>query len=279
MRKNYIREFRRWVTRNRPVVEVYAAYGMSLDKTLDRLTRAEKFTLPDGGALLPPSAITVLDDEKLLRLPYPLIALEYNTGEDARPTEEPGWETDDCKKRILVVEENMDSLCVRGLWQFSCNGTWQVTPALRVKRSDMVKVTTTGGDNESPIHFQMVYDYPMRDGEINEHNEWDLMQEWNIVLRFLAALACSNVESVVVPIPNIYRNKKSAIPYDQYRELVLSNKKSSTGGESCGDRRSPREHLRRGHIRRLHGTGDRIWINAAVISAGQDGKIHKTYAM
>lgn len=41
---------------------------------------------------------------------------------------------------------------------------------------------------------------------------------------------------------------------------------------------SPREHLRRGHIRRLE-DGRKFWINAAVVAAGNGGKIHKDYGI
>ncbi len=73
-----------------------------------------------------------------------------------------------------------------------------------------------------------------------------------------------------------------ALPFDEYHVLTVAipSAKASVNNqaESIGDRHSPREHLRRGHIRRLQDSR-KIWVNAAIINAGVGTKIHKNYAV
>jgi len=72
--------------------------------------------------------------------------------------------------------------------------------------------------------------------------------------------------------------KRGALPFDEYHILTLDGHTKTTGNsKTFGDRRSPREHLRRGHIRRLE--NKKIWINSMVVNAGNHGKIHKSYEL
>ena len=99
------------------------------------------------------------------------------------------------------------------------------------------------------------------------------------VLQFLNILACSNVSVEHSPAPGGKR-KEGALPFDSYKYLSVgqvSDGCSGGNGGGGGSHRSPREHLRRGHIRRL-GTGKTGWINAMVVGRKEGaGRVYKKY--
>jgi hypothetical protein len=70
--------------------------------------------------------------------------------------------------------------------------------------------------------------------------------------------------------------KRGALPFDEYRVLVVNapGKEGAAQEHSAGamTHRSPREHLRRGHIR-IYQSGRRIWVNSTLVNAGVGGRI------
>lgn len=102
--------------------------------------------------------------------------------------------------------------------------------------------------------------------------------EARVVLGFLNALACSNVTIERGPAPKQGAKLKNSLPFDAYHTLVLRGPESASGNTGLGGHRSPREHLRRGHIRRLE-SGNKVWVNATVVNAGAPGKILKDYVL
>jgi hypothetical protein len=73
------------------------------------------------------------------------------------------------------------------------------------------------------------------------------------------------------------------LPFDSYRFLtVLVGKKPNSDNSNVTtlgtDRSTPREHLRRGHVRK-YSSGLKIWINSMIINAGSESKILKTYVV
>lgn len=108
----------------------------------------------------------------------------------------------------------------------------------------------------------------------------------NWLQRAIAAmevLACSNVTYIDNPAPkfiNEKRKKKGKVPFFTYKTLHIT---ANASGEKekpigTGTHASPRVHLRRGHIRRL-GDGRRIWVQACVVGAKENGMVAKDYAV
>jgi hypothetical protein len=93
------------------------------------------------------------------------------------------------------------------------------------------------------------------------------------------ALACRNVQLS----PSRFNRPKNAtpkgaIPFDDYHVLTIDAPgKPGVSQAHGGTHRSPREHLRRGHIRRI--ASGAVWVNACVVSAGNGGKLFKDYAV
>ena len=107
----------------------------------------------------------------------------------------------------------------------------------------------------------------------------DIGGEVRIVLELLEALSCKNVEQTIIQkcdaALNTRRINKGKLPLYEERMLTIKvNAKQGTGTRT-GTHESPRQHLRRGHIRRLE-TGN-IWVNACVVGSSEKGVIKKIY--
>lgn len=112
----------------------------------------------------------------------------------------------------------------------------------------------------------------------------DSVMEASAVLGMVEALTCSNVTSEVVQTAdaalNARRIKKGKLPLYETRTLVVTTGHGSAHGtiDAGGHHRSPRQHLRRGHVRRLS-DGRRVWVTACVVGNAVAGTIDKKYAV
>jgi hypothetical protein len=100
-----------------------------------------------------------------------------------------------------------------------------------------------------------------------------------ILKELINALSCRNVEQTIIQkcdaALNARRINKGKLPLYEERILTIKlNAKQGTGTRT-GTHESPRQHLRRGHIRRLE-TGN-IWVNACVVGDSSKGVIKKSY--
>ncbi len=96
---------------------------------------------------------------------------------------------------------------------------------------------------------------------------------------FLTALSCRNIEQTIIQkcdkALNARRINKGKLPLYEERILTIKvNAKQGTGTRT-GTHQSPRQHLRRGHIRRLE--SGNIWVNACVVGNSEKGVIKKSY--
>lgn len=116
--------------------------------------------------------------------------------------------------------------------------------------------------------------------EIFEGAMQDISPEVIVLLELLEALSCSNVEESTyqeASKKNAQRIKSHKNPIWETKFLTLVvNPKSGKKGESSGiTHASPRQHLRRGHIRRL--PSKNIWVTSCVVGDASNGKIEKQY--
>lgn len=113
-------------------------------------------------------------------------------------------------------------------------------------------------------------------GEEKEKSLEEPIDDPFVILSFINALSCSNVRTARHEPKK--SKPKSALPFDAYHVLTIGTTGVSRIAPGIGAHRSPREHLRRGHIRRLD-DGRRIWVNATVVAAGRGaGVVTKDYA-
>lgn len=99
---------------------------------------------------------------------------------------------------------------------------------------------------------------------------------------FIEALSCKNVSQTIfqkTPNQNVAnsRAKSGKLPIYETKILTINTDYQSSGKQrsSTGTHSSPRQHLRRGHIRRLE--SGNIWVNSCVVGDPNKGKISKTY--
>lgn len=124
----------------------------------------------------------------------------------------------------------------------------------------------------------------------NTHNAY-FSENYTITAQFIfrvlaelcEALSCSNVTHEPIekinPAVNARRIRDGKLPLYETRCLIINAGKQATAGTAQGGtHNSPRQHLRRGHIRRL--LSGNIWVNSCVVAANSPlGKIDKSYAV
>lgn len=228
------------------------------------IRESEKFLLPNGGLLLDDQHFRGIADDDL-RLPYPVICLEYSMV-DGAPLR-PGQVL--CTRRVALCSEEGDWISIRSVAFYDQVKLWLPIPKIRLPRTGCIR---PGSDPRGADIF-MFFTRP----EVDLH---DYADEVRALLGLLNALACSNVTTERTPVKNA-KQKPGALPFDSYHYLVLRNRYETgcTGRTGIGAGRSPREHLRRGHIRRLP-TGAKTWVNATVVNAGRaGGTVRKTYVV
>lgn len=100
------------------------------------------------------------------------------------------------------------------------------------------------------------------------------------VTELVEALSCRNVGTDTYQAESKVNNKrikKGKLPFYETKILVVNAPKQARSGLSInkGTHASPRQHLRRGHIRRLDGYN--IWVNSCVVGDHNRGNISKKY--
>lgn len=109
-----------------------------------------------------------------------------------------------------------------------------------------------------------------------------MLRDMKVVASMFTLLECKNVIHRTTPAPkmlNRKRHKKKRTPFFEYKTLVIDPDKPRVVSPSLGGnrlRRSPKLHLRRGHIRRLR-SGDKTWVSPAMIGSKKRGIVLKDY--
>ena len=223
---------------------------------------SHKFLLPFGGKLLDDIELRALDESIPLRLPYPQIAMEFREllRNDDGYTE---------ARRVVFCFEGDEGIYV---WPFAWrteNGFWETNfSAFKLPKVGYLDRT----DPKEVCFYASLVGQDIDDKEGASHDVATLLGLCN-------ALACSNVRIERSEPKKFGKKIKSARPFDTYHVLTIDVPGKSGKGAATGSHCSPREHLRRGHIRCL-GDGRRIWVNATVVSAGRGaGVVTKDYAV
>ena len=212
----------------------------------EEIGQAVKFMMPDGGRILGDRGLRAISGESV-RLPFEKMTIEWDAGGKSflmLAREVQCSSADRADEEVLVDAE---CLC------FSREGSgapW------------LAKFSLLPLDPETREYF---YE---RDDELF----------W-VLFDLLNALACSNVRAERLPARKPAKRAKGALPFDSYHYLTVDAPGRPSGqGAAIDDRRSPREHIRRGHIRRL-ADGRAIWINATMVNAGIGSRVDKSYVM
>jgi hypothetical protein len=254
---NYCRSL---VRQLRPAIDIPSNVSRErMIHVLDLVNASQKFCLPSGGRLLEDMELRGLDTTDL-SLPFPFIALEYQA--DIGINLDAPYK---CSKRIVLARQDNGLIRCTSVLYVDSVGLWSILPDFGFDSRDWrfdIGVSGRTGMNIMRVDERI----PVR----------DYADEAGAVLHLLNALSCTNVRTIR-SIPKIKAKTKDALPFDSYHFLTIDS--SDASGAGVGGHRSPREHLRRGHIRRIS-SGRRLWINATVVAANRGaGKITKDYGL
>jgi hypothetical protein len=221
---------------------------------IDLAHASQKFILPPGGIPLQDNEFRAIDESLELSLPYSFVALEFETlGGPTYPDEVTS------SRRIIFARQRDDFIFFTTVAKRDADGVWMFTKEAAIPR---VNYLTRSPTNGCAVGLNM---YSELGGD---------EQTAGILMSFLNALSCSNVRAERVAAR---RSKvKAALPFDEYHALTVGGCGITSTGATTGGHRSPREHLRRGHIRRYE-SGLKVWVNATVVNAGVGGKVTKDY--
>lgn len=259
---NYCRHMAKQLTAISQIPSADEETKLKATHLIDLAGAAQKFILPLGGVLLEDDELKALDGAEALRLPHPYVALEY-------PPKEGG------AKMITFAREHQDSasIAVTPVFYTEANGCWTSFPTFYIPANPQNAIE---GRHQGKAHLTFIAPTSVKDAASKQV----CIDAASIVLAFLNALQCSNVHIARSEPRKASKKVKAALPFDTYHVLTIDVPgKAGERGGSSGPHRSPREHLRRGHIRRL-ADGRKIWVNATVVAAGRSsGKVTKDYRL
>ena len=237
----------------------------ALSHAIDLAKASQKFILPEDGRLYDDPEYRALDESETLSLPYPFIALEYTRKRNDGQQQEGTKST----KSIVLARERDDYIVITPIMWMNHLGLWGPMPDVALPRVGYLdRATVFGGRTAVRIKCS--------DPRLPTS---DYDDEVGALLCFLNVLQCKNVHVERSEPRKTGKKIKAALPFDSYHILTIDSPSGSGKAGQSGSHRSPREHLRRGHIRRL-GDGRRVWVNATVVGAGRgSGVITKDYAL
>lgn len=237
-----------------------------LSHAIDLAAISTKFLLPDGGRLIDDLELKGLDETQPLRLPYQFIALEYNRACLGPPA--PGLAQS--TKAIIFAREHENAIALLQISWFDNAKRWAAMGEVTIPRTGYLDRGTVVNGRTCVKHTVPAWPCTIE----------DFADEVGSLMNFLNILQCSNVHVERSEPKRAGKKIKAALQFDTYHLLTIDIPSVASGDrQGPGTHRSPREHLRRGHIRRLS-DGRRIWVNAAVVGGGKGaGIVTKDYAI
>lgn len=271
---------------------------------------AQHFMLPDGGRLFEDNLRGLRSLE--FRLPYEAITIEYWTPQDETPENKHLLAV---HKRIalafdLTKEGWTKTFTNFGRWPFlddergvfiiaiAClHDLWLLMPCAALVSSrwdadqsgkNVIPPLVTPPKHGVAVGVAPIIILPFvankiieEEGESKALQEMmhDLMDEMTATLELCEALSCINVTTSIIQQErkglNARRISRGQVPFYETKILSLKVPLKSTHSLGGGTHSSPRQHLRRGHIRRL--SNGNIWVNSHLV--GSHGFISKRYSV
>lgn len=287
--------------------DVNEPYSSNIYKLIANLLEKEaiKFALPDGGRLFESNKPFSPSDADLLHLPYPVIALEYSMEGNHPATISMEEMSCQATKRICLAIDDPDSdgITVIPMWFNEKIKKWVVSISCAFiprKQDHSPESLLYFSGIEGKTSNLKLYIKPLIaeawDRCVNAKGQQGAMRlglidakdEINSLLSFLLILSCTNVKTrdsedeQILRKVNAKRINKGKKPIFSYKILEIIVPKETLQSQffekqdPC--RRSPRIHLRRGHVRRID-DGKRVWVNACVVGKKDEGYIYKDYKL
>lgn len=294
--------FSRAVLKDKTILGRGMPHGLDI---LEGLKKGVKFILPPGGRVMDDALANMPDH---LNLPFPTTVLEYEwRGVGSVPdsiSERIQDTTVDSPKRIAIATQVNDKafdLRVANTVVENGKERWELQFFVaRVELSNKAdesihnvsalfpETAGMGLTKAAELGLSVRFTHATQEYDSRQESEWirqaygNMNDEIRSMLELLEVLSCSNVKQGIIRADK-EKNKnlpKGTLKFDDYRVLMIESGSEKKGTEQIGEygsRHSPREHIRRGHIRR-YSDGRKIWIQSMVVNAGAAGKIHKVYS-
>jgi hypothetical protein len=270
---NFCRQMVKQFTAEAAIPSVSQEVKQFKSHCIDLARASQKFILPDGGRLYDDPDYKALDETVPLSLPYPLIAIEFSRSPDyvdahkhrvagnTQPT-----------KALLFAREREDAIAITVVVWAGFAGVWAPYPEVAIPRTNYLdRAQRLNGYTAVKLAQNPAANFYGRPIPGS-----DYMDEVGALLCMLNILQCKNVHVEKSEVSKTRKamqaGKKGALPFDTYHLLTIDVPGKAGAGAATGGHRSPREHLRRGHIRNL-ADGRRIWVNATVVAAGRGGGV------
>lgn len=290
------------ITRNK-TRKIMSSY---LEKDITLMSNKPKFLLPTGGKVFDiHSDLREVPD--VIKLPYNEFIMEYTSlihkddlaylvgGDENVPIKYKGVEQVPYSSVVLVKQlEGKFEVRVVSLFQGDANGdneVWQrpsftafVGNRLNRNAPDKDIGLDIDFDDQSPEFMtsdarETFIKFPDTFAKLFK---FVYLEPIFAVLELVVALECKNVTYQTTQPRKLNKSakKRGALPFDSYRVLtVVTNGKAEkiiTNNQKGGDRHSPREHMRRGHIRTC-ASGIKTWVQPTVVNAGIGSVLNKDY--
>lgn len=275
---NFCRQFLQQLARTKEDKRQSPEFVHACEAIAQIARRAVKFILPYEGRLYDNLTLSSLNETEPLHLPFPCIALEYTRENPSyqREIDKEGRFDYSSKTIVFAMDDDPNGshieMCIAP-W-IDRMRLWVPRPPAFIPKTGYLSRSVHNRDGRPNIVFEIT------DAELQR----DYYQELDALMGFLNLLQCHNVHIEQLPArQKTVRRKHEILPFDSYHILTVDTASRERAGhdgpDRVHDRHSPREHLRRGHIRRL-ADGRRLWINAMVVAAGNSGgKIYKSYRL
>ena len=264
---------------------IYPKSAAEMLETIRLLRAASKFSLPDNGVLLDLKDYRP-DYAGMLRLPYPIVTLEFAmswpTAEGALPSSKSivmAW-SDDAQTTFKVKTATPAVIYFTHVWFDDEQSAWEPSPVVwgfdpreLAKGEDGEFVMT--GFHHFPCHPEAYERLSQED--LNR----DLEISFRPLLEFCLTVNCENIKTTVLTPPEKLakkRIKNNREPFYSYHVLLLPG--GGEGESTIGQfgREGPRVHWRRGHLRRLQ-SGNVIWVRHTLVGSPEMGLVNKAYAV
>jgi hypothetical protein len=265
---------------------------------INKINKAIHFVVPDGGRILNGGLRGIRNTK--LKLPYDSITIEYYFQQSVNNRKDP---TSCVNKRLIIADQHEDFIRICCVFYVPHNNSWTLWPIfididekwddtdgveILQLRKDVCDIT----DSNLPAIRQRAVGVllpasfkAVENQSISRQNAIDrlcfyIREEVVVVLELVEALSCKNVsEEIYQKQICKTKNKKRKIVFHETKMLVINASSGEAKNYRPGNstHASPRQHLRRGHIRRL--PSGNYWVNSCVVGDPTKGTIDKQYAV
>ena len=230
--------------------------------------RAPRFFLPPDGIVGTGYKSDLAKLVAPIRIPYPAIVIEYSVAW--------GRIIHIAHESLSEEQEPLTNIYTVRSWNDNNRHAWEPGHRRMIFRTA-----------ENPFVMPTSHTYALqggvvdlntgRSGEGVDPGATEARGAW-AVLFLILALQCCNVQLATIPAPVALNKKRLAhgkLPFVEYKILTVAGEQTHafTGD---GTHASPRQHIRRGHIRRISDNRT-VWVNQCLVGNPNKGFIVKDY--